>query len=44
MAWEFEHYRSTVKASDLVEALRQKYLARMFDVSIFIKELKGRFA
>jgi putative transposase len=27
-----------------LEALRQSYLARLFDVSIFMKELKGRFA
>jgi putative transposase len=27
-----------------LEALRQSYLARLFDLSVFLKELKGRFA
>jgi len=31
-------------SADVARELRERYLSRMFDVSIFIKELKGRFA
>jgi putative transposase len=31
-------------SDELIKELKARYLARLFDVSVFIKELKGRFA
>jgi putative transposase len=37
-------YSKDVSLSDQAQQLRGQYLSRLFDVSIFMKELKGRFA
>ena len=37
-------YAKEGSSSDSAQQLRERYLSRFFDVSIFIKELKGRFA
>lgn len=42
VAWTLQHYRS-IGASDAAEELRERYFARMFDLSAFMKALKQRF-
>jgi hypothetical protein len=44
LRWRLDHYRNELKSPEQAEALKATYLARMGDVSAFIKELKGRFA
>ena len=44
LKWQIKHLRSELKAPKAVEELKRRYLARMGNISIFIKELKGRFA
>jgi putative transposase len=41
---ELERLRTEMNAPELAEKLKQKYLARMYDISEFMRELKGRFA
>lgn len=44
LRWRLRHYREELGAPEAAEALKAGYLARMGDVSAFLKELKGRFA
>ena len=37
-------YGEEVSSSDAAKQLKEQYLNRLFDVSVFMKELKGRFA
>jgi len=40
--WELEHYRD-LGAEEAAEALREKYLCRMYDLSAYMKIVKQRF-
>lgn len=44
VAEQLAAYAKEESASDQGQQLRDHYLSRLFDVSIYIKELKGRFA
>jgi hypothetical protein len=44
VAEQLAAYATEESASDQAQQLRDHYLSRLFDVSIYIKELKGRFA
>jgi hypothetical protein len=41
---EIAHYRQQPDGSAQVQRLLDPYRKRMYDISVFIKELKGRFA
>ena len=41
---EMSHLRQEPDGADQIQRLLQPYRRRMYDISIFIKELKGRFA
>ena len=40
--WELEHFRE-LRAEESAEALREKYLCRMYDLSAYMKIVKQRF-
>jgi hypothetical protein len=42
LRWELEHFRG-MGADDAAEALRERWFARMWDISQFMKTLKQRF-
>jgi len=44
VAEQLATYAKEERLSDQAQQLRDHYLSRLFDVSIYIKELKGRFA
>lgn len=44
LGWQLRHFREELKHPELAEELKGRYLARMGDVSVYMKELKGRFA
>jgi hypothetical protein len=44
VAEQLAAYTKEASSSDQAQQLRERYSSRLFDVSIFMKELKGRFA
>ena len=44
VAEQLATYAKEPGSNDSAQQLRERYLSRLFDVSVFIKELKGRFA
>ena len=44
VAEQFITYAKDPSLSDQAQPLRDHYLSRLFDVSVYMKELKGRFA
>jgi len=44
VARQLSAYAKEASLSDQAQQLRDHYLSRLFDVSVYIKELKGRFA
>ena len=44
VAEQLSAYAKEASLSDQAQQLRDHYLSRLFDVSVYIKELKGRFA
>lgn len=44
LRWRVERLRIELNAPKAAEEIKERYLARMGNISFFIKELKGRFA